>query len=99
LWVFLIPSVKGYNRFTVELGWSTLGRYPELSARPAPAWPGTDRAEFDLPEYVCRLVSLYARADPWWSYEPPPGEPVPYLEAFAAQAGGARRGAGTRVPS
>lgn len=66
LWCMLVPNQK-VESFTIEVGWSKLGRYPELSVRPAPesreeAW-GRD-------EYLLRLGELSHGHDHWWEIEP-----------------------------
>lgn len=69
--VLLVPSVKGYNQFTIEIGWSRLGRYPELTARPCFDVPSPGHPEFALTEYVCRLSCLWSRIDPWFKHVSP----------------------------
>lgn len=84
-WIILVPSLKGYNEFTIELGWSRLGRYPQLSMRPALPHPGPDRSEWNRPEYLCRLASLAPGSPEWWSIAPTaPGTESP--EAALARA-------------
>lgn len=65
-WIVLSPSPKDYDEFTVLIGWSTLGRYPELSVIPSPQSPSPDRAEFSQPEYLTRLPQLWTQRDEWW---------------------------------
>lgn len=64
-WVSLIPSTKGYNEFFIELGWSSLGRNPQLCSRPCIA--GTEKASkvFHLPEFMCNLASVAATPAYW----------------------------------
>ncbi len=66
----LQPNLKGYESFTVEIGWSKLGRFPELGMRPSMQPPSADHAEFAQPEYVCRLGKDLLGADYWWEVEP-----------------------------
>lgn len=68
-WIILVPSLKGYNEFTVEVGWSLLGRYPELGARPIPVRPDANRSEWSRPEGLLRIVSLDQRYPEWWQLE------------------------------
>lgn len=72
-WIVLSPSPKDYDEFTVLIGWSTLGRYPELSVIPSPIQPSTDRGEFRQAEYLTRLPQLWTQRDEWWviqAFEP-----------------------------
>ncbi|HOB51129.1 MAG TPA: hypothetical protein PK176_09985 [Acidobacteriota bacterium] len=65
-WIVLSPSPKDYDEFTVLIGWSTWGRYPELSVIPSIQSPSPDRAEFSQPEYLTRLPQLWTQRDEWW---------------------------------
>lgn len=69
-WIILVPSLKGYNEFTVELGWSRRGRYPELGMRPSPVGPTRDRGEWAQEEYLCRLHALAPEVPEWWRVAP-----------------------------
>lgn len=69
LWILLCPDQKDREAFTVELGWSKLGRFPELSMRPSFEAPSSGRDEFTLDEYVCRLGMLVSGLDYWWELE------------------------------
>ena len=72
-WVVLCPSQKGYDEFTILIGWSVFGRYPELSMIPSNIWPSQDRSEFGQEEYLTRLPQLWTDQDTWWvieSFEP-----------------------------
>lgn len=71
LFVLLVPDPKGDDRFTVELGWSTLGRFPELGMRPPPQAPRRG-SELREAEYVCRLGELAKGSDYWWPVGAPP---------------------------
>ncbi len=68
-WIVLSPSLKDDDQFTVMVGWSTLGRYPELTVVPSLLPPSSDRAEFALPEYLVRLPHLVTGQDLWWVIE------------------------------
>jgi len=68
-WVLLCPDQKGREAFTVEIGWSKLGRFPELSMRPSFEAPSSRRDEFAMDEYVCRLGMLVSGRDYWWELE------------------------------
>lgn len=65
LWCILVPNQK-LESFTLEVGWSKLGRYPQLSVRPSPE--SHDRAG-DREEYVVRLGELFQGEDYWWEIE------------------------------
>lgn len=60
------PNPKGYDEFTVMIGWSTLGRYPELNVIPSMITPTPDRKAFDQEEYLIRLPQLWTNDDRWW---------------------------------
>lgn len=68
-WIILQPNLKGHESFSVEIGWSKLARFPELSMRPSFSSPSEDRAEFDEPEYVCRLGKDRLGEDYWAEVE------------------------------
>lgn len=85
-WIIVVPSLKGYNEFTVELGWSRLGRYPELGMRPSHQRPSGERSEWALEEYLCRLDALAPSVPEWWRVAPG-GDPADLLaEARAMTA-------------
>ena len=69
-WIILQPNLKGYESFTVEIGWSRLDRFPELGMRPSFHAPSDDRCEFAEPEYMCRLGNDRLGNDYWWEVEP-----------------------------
>jgi hypothetical protein len=62
---------KGDDAFTVEVGWSRLGRYPEVSVRPG----FRTGEEFAKAEYWCRLSHLYSATGGFWSLEEPDAAP------------------------
>ena len=68
-WVILQPNLKGHESFTVEIGWSKLARFPELSMRPSFHSPDEGHAEFAQSEYVCRLGKDTVGEDHWWEVE------------------------------
>jgi hypothetical protein len=51
--------------FALEIGWSTMGRFPELSPRPA-GRPTPNRSEFARPEFICRLGDVSSDATKEW---------------------------------
>jgi hypothetical protein len=63
--IILVPSRTDTDEFTIEIGWSKLGRFPECM-RPCLEPPTSARAEFEQPEYICRLSHLWGREDVWW---------------------------------
>lgn len=48
------PDERGHEAFTIEIGWSTNNRLPELSMRPS-FQPTIERAEFSEKEAITRL--------------------------------------------
>lgn len=68
-WTILSPSKKDYDEFTVLIGWSKQGRYPELSMVPCEQLPSPGRDEFAHSEYLTRLPYLVAQEDRWWVIE------------------------------
>lgn len=76
-WIILCPDQKGREAFTLELGWSRFGRFPELGTRPSTKVPSKNRDEFALDEYVCRLGMLMTGEDLWWRLE----NPLEYLDS------------------
>lgn len=64
-WVVLVPDQKR-EAFTIELGWSRKGRFPQLSMRPSGYRPHQAAAE---EEYLCRLGELSRGTDWWWTIE------------------------------
>lgn len=67
LWLVVIfaPHEKA-DSFTVELGWSTHGSFPELGVRPSPEFPKRGRSAHTEDEYVTRLGSVTGDGDTWW---------------------------------
>jgi hypothetical protein len=68
-WIILCPSPKDYDEFTILVGWSVFGRYPELSVIPSMIMPSDDRKEFNENEYMIRLPQLWSKDDIWWVVE------------------------------
>jgi hypothetical protein len=66
LWCILVPNQK-LDSFTTEIGWSKLGRYPQLSVRPSPE--PHDQAD-GREEYLVRLGDLAYGRDYWWEIAP-----------------------------
>jgi hypothetical protein len=65
-WIVLSPSKKDYDEFTVLIGWSKQGRYPELGMVPCAEQPTPNRDEFANEEYLTRLPYLWTDEDRWW---------------------------------
>jgi hypothetical protein len=61
-WVVVVPHDKR-EAFTVELAWSRLARFPELSMRPCPDPSPTHD------ECAVRLAELAGHGDRWWSLD------------------------------
>jgi len=96
-WIVLSPSKKDHDEFTVLIGWSKLGRYPELGMVPCAQMPTRFGDEFENEEYLTRLPYLWTDEDRWWvvkEFRPPSSlaemqkdlEPVPAREAREAVA-------------
>lgn len=68
-WIVLSPSKNDYDEFTVLIGWSQHGRYPELNMIPCGKRPSPNRDEFDQGEYLTRLPYLVTQEDQWWTVE------------------------------
>lgn len=71
LWIVLSPSHKDYDMFTILVGWSRRGRYPELRMIPSFRMPDEGHGEFEEAEYLTRLPSLWSRDDNWWVIRKP----------------------------
>ncbi|MDH3207144.1 MAG: hypothetical protein OEO79_11065 [Gemmatimonadota bacterium] len=69
--VILVPDPKGRQSFTVELGWSGLGRFPEGSSRPTLMLGPDDPDPVDVEEGIVRLGNLASRDDSWWDLPDP----------------------------
>ncbi len=78
LWINLSINAK-YESFNVEIGWSTFGRWPELSMRPSPIRP-VGSPEFAEEEYITRLPFLWTNDDFWFEIEP--FEPTQTVESI-----------------
>ena len=57
-------SSKGYNDFSVELGWSRFGRYPNLGSRPCIAANAHVETIEDA-EFMCNLSSVACGPAAW----------------------------------
>ena len=68
LWISLSINPK-YESFNIEIGWSKLGRWPELSMRPSSIRPNGS-SEFAKEEYITRLSFLWTIDDYWFEIEP-----------------------------
>lgn len=67
--IILVPSPKGDDRYTIELGWSTLGKFPRIEEMGS--WITIykltpERKEYDLPVCICRLGNIHSGKDIWW---------------------------------
>jgi len=83
-WIILSPSATGHQAFTVEVGWSSLGRFPELSMRPSVM----GAAEVDLmsppAEGALRVGTVSGNRERWWQLPDPALENPGSLTALAA---------------
>ncbi len=66
LFIIVTKHAKGGNKFTIEMGWSTINDFPEFSMRPGFEEPH-DVNIHKTSEYVCRIGSLIDGKDMWWS--------------------------------
>jgi hypothetical protein len=62
--IILVPDRSGADSFTVEIGWSTKARFPQIGFRPLPA--SLLNEEFVNDEYVFRLPIISMKKDFWW---------------------------------
>jgi hypothetical protein len=62
--LILLPSQKGVDEFTIEMGWSKFGRFPELRSRPSILTP--DENSYSNAEAIFRLTALSRGKDFWW---------------------------------
>lgn len=69
-YIILVRDHHGRNRFTIEVGWSTKGRFPDLPMRPS-GNPSVERVEFQKEEYTCRLSNIWSKRDYWWGKDDP----------------------------
>jgi hypothetical protein len=67
VYVILSPSLKGHDEFTIDIGWSRLGRFPEIGARGSRS-PTAERKEFQEMEFACRLSALWSDVDEFWKF-------------------------------
>ena len=67
--VELFFDPKGDDSFGVEVGWSRLGRFPEIPARPG------GREDLAKAEHWVRLSLLYSNVGGMWSLEEPESAP------------------------
>ena len=65
LFIIVTKHAKGGDKFTIELGWSTINDFPELSMRPSFEEPENINIH-STSEYVCRIGSLIDGKDKWW---------------------------------
>ena len=65
-WLILVPDQDADLRFTVEIGWSRLGRFPELTMRPSATLEGKEDKIYTEKECILRLSQLWSNLDPWW---------------------------------
>lgn len=70
--LLLVPSPTGHQAFTIELAWSTRGRFPDASMRPTIALGPNAASPIDVDEAVVRLGDLASGEDVWWQL-PDPG--------------------------
>ncbi|MEZ5472017.1 MAG: hypothetical protein R3E90_09570 [Marinicella sp.] len=66
LFIIISQHAKGADRFTVELGWSIINDFPQLSMRPNAETPEQININ-NTSEYICRIGTLIDGKDKWWS--------------------------------
>ena len=86
-WVILNPSAKGQQSFTVEVGWSCLGRFPELGSRPSVMAPPSLDEVAEMPEGTLRVASIRDGGDAWWELPDPALEKPGDLQALLESMG------------
>lgn len=69
-WIVLSPSQKDDDAFTILVGWSTRGRYPEQTILPFRKATSETTGEFAQEEYLTRLPFLWGNEDTWWVVRP-----------------------------
>jgi hypothetical protein len=80
--VILVPSPTGHQAFTLEVAWSTAGRFPEVTARPSLVLGADDPLPIDVEEGILRIGDLGERRDVWWHLPDPAVERPGDLEAL-----------------
>ena len=80
--VLLVPNPTGHQTFTIEIGWSGAGRFPEIGMRPSIILGPDDPSPVDVAEGVVRLGDLASRSDLWWSLPDPAVEQPGSLSAL-----------------
>lgn len=80
--VILVPDHRGRQSFTVELAWSTAGRFPDITARPSIVLAPGDPDPVEVLEAVVRLGDLHTRRDLWWDLPDPASENPGDIEAL-----------------
>ena len=71
LFLVLSPHEQDSSQFTVDVGWSRKGRFPELMMRPSFIDPDEDHSEFSQDEYFTRIGILENGIDKWWKITSP----------------------------
>jgi hypothetical protein len=66
LFIIFSPHEQDSSRFTLDVGWSRLKRFPQVPARPCLDQPDIDRSEFVNDEYFTRVGLIAANRDRWW---------------------------------
>jgi len=64
-WCVLVGHER-FDKFTLEIGWSRKGRFPELTMRPSLKRPAEAH---EMSEYMVRLGQVSEGADVWWTVE------------------------------
>lgn len=80
--VILVPSPTGHQAFTLEVAWSTAGRFPDVTARPSLVLGTNDPQPTHVEEGILRIGDLSERRDVWWRLPDPAVERPGDLEAL-----------------
>jgi hypothetical protein len=67
VFILIVPNVKTDDEFVIEVGWSKLARFPELSCRPCIiVSPIPEEKSFPFAEYICRINQVSGTRHVWW---------------------------------
>lgn len=80
--LLLFPSPTGQQAFTLEVGWSTEGRFPDVVARPSKILGPADPIPIHESEVILRIGDLAGTGDRWWQLPDPAVERPGDLQAL-----------------
>ena len=67
LFIVFSPHSQDSSRFTVDIGWSRLKRFPEVDMRPCADAPDAQHSEFTKSEYFTRAGIVSGKPERWWN--------------------------------